>query len=99
MSSQPTDTQKAKDAAANTIQSVSNTLTGVSNDPRSQPNYDEDKDPRNFDTDAHGNTFKKGDFKDQLNRAATSSTSSSDASIGASGGEGKGKDGIVETSE
>jgi hypothetical protein len=88
MSSQPTDTQKAKDAAANTIQSVSNTITGNSNDPRSQPNYDEDKDPRNFDTDAHGNKFKKGDFKDQLNKAATSSDDNTAEA---------GKGGILET--
>lgn len=91
MSSQPTDTQKAKDTAANAISSVSQTITGSSDDPRDQPDYDEDKDPRNFDTDAHGNKFKKGDFKDQLNRAATSSDSD--------GPDGNGQGGIVEKSE
>ena len=29
------------------------------------------EDLSNFSTDAHGNTFKKGDFKDKLNQAAT----------------------------
>lgn len=87
MSSQPTTVEKAKDTANAAYESVANTVAGTSSDPRNQPGYNPNQDPSNFDQDAHGNTFKKGDFKDQLNRAATE-----DSNKGS-----KKPDGIVET--
>ena len=46
------------------MESVSSTASA------SDPNYNPDKDKNNFAKDDHGNTFKKGDYKDQLNQAA-----------------------------
>jgi hypothetical protein len=64
MSSQPSTAEKIKGTANSAIDSVSSTLSS------SDPNYKPDQDKNNFAKDDLGNTFKKGDYKDQLNKAA-----------------------------
>jgi hypothetical protein len=64
MSSQPSTGEKIKQSANSAIESVSSTASAT------DPNYDPNKDKNNFAKDDHGNTFKKGDYKDQLNQAA-----------------------------
>lgn len=66
MSHQPSTTDNIKNTANSAYESVINTVT-PSND---KSNYNPDQDKANFKKDAHGNTVKKGDFKDQLNDAA-----------------------------
>lgn len=67
MSSQPSTTESIRDSAKSTYESVANAATSSTQD---KTNYDPNADPLNFSKDAHGNTFKKGDYKDQLNQAA-----------------------------
>jgi hypothetical protein len=74
MSSQPSTIDSLKDTANSTYDSVASTVTSSQN----QADYNPHKDPQNFDKDAHGNTFKKGDFKDQLNKAATGDLNNTD---------------------
>jgi hypothetical protein len=64
MSSQPSTGEKIKQSANSAIDSVSSTASAT------DPSYNPDKDKNNFAKDDHGNTFKKGDYKDQLNQAA-----------------------------
>ncbi|TVY14900.1 hypothetical protein LARI1_G008528 [Lachnellula arida] len=66
MSHQPSTTSQL----ANTASTTYNTVTSKSAPDEKKPGYDPDKDPRNFTKDAHGNTAKKGGYKDQLNEAA-----------------------------
>lgn len=66
MSHQSSATESLKNKAESVVESVQNTVAP----PQADPNYNENKDINNFAKDAHGNTFKKGDYKDQLNQAA-----------------------------
>lgn len=67
MSSQPSTVESIKNSANSTYESVANAASLSAQD---KTNYDPNADPSNFSKDAHGNTFKKGDYKDQLNQAA-----------------------------
>lgn len=66
MSHQPSTVDTIKDNALSAYETVANTVTPASQ----RQDYDPNKDVNNFKTDDHGNTVKKGDFKDQLNEAA-----------------------------
>ena len=70
MSSQPSTIDNVKDSATSTYSSLADGAT-TSSSQNQNPNYDPNADSSNFSKDAHGNTFKKGDYKDQLNQAAT----------------------------
>ncbi|RDL41210.1 uncharacterized protein BP5553_01189 [Venustampulla echinocandica] len=65
MSHQPSTIDAIKATASSTYETITNKFTAQ--DPPPNP----DKDPSNYAQDAHGNTFRKGDLKDQLNAAAT----------------------------
>jgi hypothetical protein len=66
MSRQPSTTESLKDTASSAYETIANTVAPESK----KPGYDPDKDTANFKKDAHGNTVKKGDYKDKLNQAA-----------------------------
>jgi hypothetical protein len=66
MSHQPSTTDNIKNTANSAYESIANTVT-PSNE---KEDYEPDQDKTNFKEDVHGNTVKKGDFKDQLNDAA-----------------------------
>jgi len=64
MSHQPSTIDTIKDSAASAYETVTKKFTA-------QEPSDPSQDPSNYAKDAHGNPFRKGDFKDQLNAAAT----------------------------
>ncbi|TVY36329.1 hypothetical protein LOCC1_G007916 [Lachnellula occidentalis] len=66
MSHQPSTTSQLKNTASSTYHTVASKITPDDK----KPGYDPNKDTRNFTKDAHGNTVKKGDYKDKLNEAA-----------------------------
>ncbi|KAI9648143.1 hypothetical protein NHQ30_002775 [Ciborinia camelliae] len=66
MSSQPSTLDSIKNTASSAYETVANSVSATS------PNgeYDRDPDKNKVGKDAHGNRFRKGDFKDKLNQAA-----------------------------
>ena len=78
MSSQPSTLDSLKDSASSAAQTVTDMVKPA------DPNYDADKDKTNFTKDMHGNKMKKGDYKDQLTKAAM-------------GGRERKEEGVVET--
>ncbi|TVY33171.1 hypothetical protein LSUB1_G008390 [Lachnellula subtilissima] len=66
MSHQPSTTEQLKNTATSTYNDVTSKIAPE----EKKPGYDPDKDTRNFKKDEHGNTVKKGDYKDKLNEAA-----------------------------
>jgi hypothetical protein len=70
MSNQPSSSEALKSTASSAASTVSQTVTP--GDPNYDPNKDKDNFTKdNFTKDVHGNTMKKGDYKDQLSAAAT----------------------------
>ncbi|TGO80966.1 hypothetical protein BPOR_1474g00020 [Botrytis porri] len=66
MSSQPSTVEQMKDKASSAYETVVNSVSAISEDGV----YDPDQDKNKVGKDAHGNKFRKGDFKDKLNQAA-----------------------------
>ncbi|KAJ8065988.1 hypothetical protein OCU04_005085 [Sclerotinia nivalis] len=66
MASSPSTIDSLKNTASSTYETIANSLSTTSKNGE----YDPDQDKNNVGKDAHGNKFRKGDFKDQLNRAA-----------------------------
>jgi len=66
MSHQPSTTEQLKNTASSTYDTVASRIAPE----EKNPGYDPDKDTQNFKKDEHGNTVKKGGYKDKLNEAA-----------------------------
>ncbi|TGO65460.1 hypothetical protein BCON_0002g00420 [Botryotinia convoluta] len=66
MSSQPSTIDQLKNTASSAYETVANSVSAISKDGV----YDPDQDKNMAGKDAHGNKFRKGDFKDKLNQAA-----------------------------
>ncbi|ATZ50221.1 hypothetical protein BCIN_05g05920 [Botrytis cinerea B05.10] len=66
MSSQPSTIDQLKNTASSAYETVANSVSATSKDGV----YDPDQDKNKVGKDAHGNKFRKGDFKDKLNQAA-----------------------------
>ena len=66
MSSQPSTLESLKDTAFSAYETVANGVTATSQKGEGDP----EQGKNNIGKDAHGNKFRKGDFKDQLNQAA-----------------------------
>jgi hypothetical protein len=64
MSTKPSVLDTLKDTASTAARTVSDAVKPA------EPNYDPNKDKTNFTKDVHGNTMRKGDYKDQLSEAA-----------------------------
>ncbi|KAF4625261.1 hypothetical protein G7Y89_g12908 [Cudoniella acicularis] len=74
MSHQPSTAESLKNSASNAYSAVVNTVVPSSSSQNTGEDYDPNKNAANFAKDTHGNTFKKGDYKDQLNQAAHGGT-------------------------
>ncbi|APA09403.1 hypothetical protein sscle_05g041730 [Sclerotinia sclerotiorum 1980 UF-70] len=66
MSSSLSTVDSLKNTASSAYETVANSLSATSKNGE----YDPAQDKNNVGKDAHGNKFRKGDFKDQLNQAA-----------------------------
>jgi len=66
MSHQRSTVESLKNTANSAYETVANTFAPESK----KPGCDPDQDAGNFKKDVHGNTVKKGDYKDKLNDAA-----------------------------
>lgn len=67
MSSQNSTAEDIREKASSAYDTMANTIAPTS---QNEGSYDPSQDKNNFAKDTHGNTFRKGDFKDQLNEAA-----------------------------
>jgi hypothetical protein len=77
MSSQNTTAESIKETTDSAIDSMSKTISSTSQNGA----YDDPgQDKNDVAKDIHGNVFKKGDFKDQLNQAATGGLRGEDGS-------------------
>ncbi|ESZ97285.1 hypothetical protein SBOR_2313 [Sclerotinia borealis F-4128] len=68
MSSQPSTIDSLKNTVSSVYETVANSVSATSQN----DGYDPNQDKNQIGKDAHGNKFRKGDFKDKLNQAARS---------------------------